>query len=159
MSVVSVVRIDAKPTGKIVSKEIISDLKKLSLVVSYIQSVVPDDAIIFLTGDLAAGKTTLAKSIVDAEGFAGVVSSPTFSLQHCYSDKLFHYDLYRIDFEQFVSLGLFEEFDRAGWHLVEWGSDELKSTLVSYGYDCYEVSIIPSADEVNRIYTIGKLDA
>jgi len=137
---------------------IVASLAELDGVVEYVSSIVPDDAIIFLTGDLASGKTTLAKSLALSRGFTGEVTSPTFSLQHCYGDRLYHYDLYRIEYEEFVSLGLFEELDRAGWHLIEWGMDKLKSALQSYGYECYEISIEPVGD-IHRQYTIGRVDA
>ncbi len=139
-------------------KTIQVSLKEIDKVVDYLTSIVLDDAIIFLTGDLASGKTTLSKSIAKARGFAGEVTSPTFSLQHCYGDELFHYDLYRIDFEEFVSIGLFEELDSAGWHLIEWGRNELKSALVSAGYNCYEVEINSETND-SRTYSIRSLNA
>ena len=69
------------------------------------------------------------------------MTSPTFSLQHCYGNDLYHYDLYRIDHEEFMQMGLFEEFDKEGWHMVEWGSDELKDFLESAGYNVAIITI------------------
>jgi len=135
-------------------KEIIADLDELNEVVTYLNATVPTSAIIFLTGNLAAGKTTLTKSIAKAKGIKSEITSPTFSLQQCYDENLFHYDLYRIENHEFMELGLFEEFDKEGWHMVEWGDDALKTFLLNAGYEVFTVSIEPF--EEKRKYTIEK---
>jgi tRNA threonylcarbamoyladenosine biosynthesis protein TsaE len=122
-------------------KELIASEDKLVLVVNYFIETVPNNAIIFLTGDLASGKTTLTRAIAKSKGIEGEVTSPTFSLQQCYDKNLFHYDLYRIENEEFMELGLFEEFDKEGWHMIEWGDDRLKAFLLSAGYEVFTVSI------------------
>jgi tRNA threonylcarbamoyladenosine biosynthesis protein TsaE len=79
---------------------------------------------VLLIGDLGAGKTTLAKGIVEGLGAANQndVSSPTFTLIHEYGDHVYHIDLYRLDTEaQVVGLGLQELLDRDAVVLVEWG--------------------------------------
>ena len=133
-------------------KEIIASLEKLDTVVAYLNEVLPDNAIIFLRGDLAAGKTTLTQAIARARGVEGDVTSPTFSLQHCYGEGLCHYDLYRLEHEEFMQMGLFEEFEKPGWHLVEWGSDALKTFLEGVGYNVVTIEIEPV--ENGRIYRI-----
>jgi len=135
-------------------KEIIASLDELNKVVSYMEEIIPSDAIVFLVGNLAAGKTTLTAKIVKSRGVEGEVTSPTFSLQQCYDDNLYHYDFYRIENAEFMELGLFEEFDKAGWHMVEWGDEALKSFLLSAGYDVFTVSITPY--EAKRKYIIEK---
>jgi len=135
-------------------KEIIADLDELDSVVRYLNDTVPTSAIIFLTGNLAAGKTTLTKSIAKAKGIESEITSPTFSLQQCYDANLFHYDLYRIENHEFMELGLFEEFDKEGWHMIEWGDDALKSFLLTAGYEVFTVQIEPF--EEKRKYTIEK---
>jgi len=137
-------------------REITSSLDELSNVVEYIQKVVPKSAIIFLDGDLASGKTTLTKEIAKYRGLEDEVTSPTFSLQQCYGGKLYHYDLYRIDYNEFMELGLFEEFDREGWHIVEWGSDKLKEFLLNAGYTLFNITITPIS-ESKRKYIIEKI--
>ena len=92
-------------------QEIIASEDELNNVVHYLNELIPKNAIVFLVGDLAAGKTTLTKRVAKIRGIDGEVTSPTFSLQQCYEGNLFHYDLYRIDNEEFMELGLFEEFD------------------------------------------------
>jgi tRNA threonylcarbamoyladenosine biosynthesis protein TsaE len=132
--------------------EILASLNELDKVVSYLSNVLPKNAILFLRGDLAAGKTTLTQAVAKAKGIDAEVTSPTFSLQQCYAEDLYHYDLYRLDHEAFMQLGLFEEFEKSGWHMVEWGSDTLKSFLEGVGYNIATVEIEPY--ENSRIYRI-----
>jgi tRNA threonylcarbamoyladenosine biosynthesis protein TsaE len=122
-------------------KEIVASLEQLDDVVHYLEEILPTSCVVFLRGDLAAGKTTLTQSIAKSRGVEGEVTSPTFSLQHCYGKDLYHYDLYRVDHEEFMQMGLFEEFDKEGWHMVEWGSDELKDFLESAGYNVAMITI------------------
>jgi len=127
-------------------KEIVASLETLDSVAAYLNEILPQDCIVFLRGDLAAGKTTLTQAIAKARGIEGEVTSPTFSLQHCYGEGLFHYDLYRLDHEEFMQMGLFEEFDKEGWHMVEWGSDELKAFLDAAGYNTALIEIEPALE-------------
>jgi len=124
-------------------KEIVASLDNIEKVSSYLNRVLPKSAIIFLIGDLASGKTTLVKAMAKLKGITNEVTSPTFSLQHCYGNRLFHYDLYRIENSHFMELGLFEEFEKGGWHIIEWGNARLKEFLLSVGYTIYTVTIIP----------------
>ncbi len=87
--------------------------------------------VVILRGDLAAGKTTFVKRAVKFLGIEDEVTSPTFSLQHCYGDRVFHYDIYNHGLEHFISLGMLEELERDGLHFVEWGDDELEEILNS----------------------------
>jgi len=137
--------------------EITVSLDELDRVVTYLQETIPPNAIIFLRGDLAAGKTTLTQAIAKARGIEAEVTSPTFSLQHCYGEGIYHYDLYRLEHEEFMALGLFEEFDREGWHLIEWGSAELEAFLLAVGYDLTMIEIEPVGQQ--RKYTIKAIHA
>jgi len=136
--------------------EITASLGELNKVVSYLNDNLPQNAIVFLRGDLAAGKTTLTQAIAKVKGITSEVTSPTFSLQQCYLGEngynLYHYDLYRLDHEEFMQMGLFEEFEKEGWHMVEWGSDELKAFLEGVGYNVVIVEIEPHLNK--RKYTI-----
>jgi len=137
--------------------EITASLNDLEKVVTYLQETIPSNAILFLRGDLAAGKTTLTQAVAKARGIEGVVTSPTFSLQHCYGKGIYHYDLYRLEHEEFMALGLFEEFEKEGWHLIEWGSEALKAFLLGVGYTLYQIEIEPHAE--SRRYMIRQIDA
>lgn len=85
----------------------------------------PRRAVVLLTGNLGAGKTTLAKGIVSALGAAQPedVTSPTFTLIHEYGGgRVYHVDLYRLErAEEVARLGLEEIFDRDAVVLIEWG--------------------------------------
>ena len=137
-------------------KEIEASLEDLDKVVRYIDEVLPQNAIVFLRGDLASGKTTLTQAIAKEKGIFGDITSPTFSLQQCYEgsdgNSLYHYDLYRLTYDEFMQMGLFEEFEKSGWHMVEWGSDELRAFLQNVGYSVTTIEIEPYNN--SRIYKI-----
>ncbi|MEA1892707.1 MAG: tRNA (adenosine(37)-N6)-threonylcarbamoyltransferase complex ATPase subunit type 1 TsaE [Campylobacterota bacterium] len=91
------------------------------------------NGVIILQGDLASGKTTFTKQLALYLGVEDDVTSPTFSLQQCYGDRMFHYDMYNHGLEHFISLGMLEELDKDGLHLIEWGDDKLVEILDSAG--------------------------
>jgi tRNA threonylcarbamoyladenosine biosynthesis protein TsaE len=83
----------------------------------------PQD-VIFLKGELGAGKTTLARSIITALNPHIIsVPSPTFSLVQIYEisqGNLWHFDLYRIKhIEEVFELAIEEAFS-SGISLIEW---------------------------------------
>jgi tRNA threonylcarbamoyladenosine biosynthesis protein TsaE len=90
-----------------------------------IAATLPKRAVVLLIGNLGAGKTTLAKGIINGLGAAEPedVTSPTFTLIHEYGEgRAYHIDLYRLDrSEQVATLGLDEIFDREAVVLIEWG--------------------------------------
>ena len=97
--------------------------------------------VVILKGDLAAGKTTLVKAVVKALGVNDEVTSPTFSLQQCYGDAIYHYDMYNHGLDHFLSLGMLEELDKDGLHFVEWGDEQLQKILESAGIDTLVIEI------------------
>ncbi len=99
------------------------------------------NGVIILRGDLAAGKTTFVKKMVKFLGIDEEVTSPTFSLQHCYGKSVFHYDMYNQGLEHFISLGMLEELERDGLHFVEWGDDALAKILNSAGINIITIDI------------------
>ena len=99
------------------------------------------NGVIVLRGDLAAGKTTFVKALAKYLDYTDDVTSPTFSLQQCYGDKLFHYDIYNHGLEHFISLGMLEELEKPGLHFIEWGSDNLVDILKSAGIEVMTIKI------------------
>ena len=82
-------------------------------------------ALVLLSGDLGAGKTTLTKGIASGLHAAKEedVTSPTFTLVHRYEGeaRVYHVDLYRIgDAHDFETLGLEDVFSENAIVLVEW---------------------------------------
>jgi len=81
-------------------------------------------AVIYLRGDLGAGKTTFARAYIHALGFTGYVKSPSYGLLETYAvggQKVLHLDLYRIeDPEELEYLALRDLFDHESLLLVEW---------------------------------------
>ena len=111
------------------------------------------NGVIIKRGDLAAGKTTLVKNIAKKLGYLEDVTSPTFSLQQCYGDKIFHYDIYNHGVEHFISLGMLEELDKEGLHFIEWGDEKLIELLESVGIETMVIDIEKISDK-QREYTV-----
>ncbi|WP_457592252.1 tRNA (adenosine(37)-N6)-threonylcarbamoyltransferase complex ATPase subunit type 1 TsaE [Hydrogenimonas sp.] len=127
-----------------------ASLEELRSVAETIKRSVPENAVIFLRGDLAAGKTTLAKALAEVLGYKEAVTSPTFSIQQVYGDRLYHYDLYQCPNEKFMAMGLLESLEEPGWHLVEWGDEALRTMLREYGFDTAVVEITQKEDGGRR---------
>ena len=106
--------------------------------------------VVILKGDLAAGKTTLVKEMAKKLGLSDDVTSPTFSIQQCYGDKCFHYDIYNHGIRHFISLGMLEELEKEGLHFIEWGDEELQKLLVSAGIDTMIIDIEKISDDARE---------
>ena len=80
--------------------------------------------VIWLEGDLGAGKTTLVRGLLRAAGETGPVKSPTYTLVevHVVSGlNFYHFDFYRFNqAEEYLDAGLDEYFSGSGICLVEW---------------------------------------
>ncbi len=79
---------------------------------------------ILFYGDMGVGKTTLIKAIVKALGGKDNVTSPTFSLVNEYevtNDKVYHFDLYRIEDEvEIFDIGIEDYLYSGHWVFIEW---------------------------------------
>ncbi len=88
--------------------------------------------VVFLEGELGAGKTTLARGCLRALGAAGPIRSPTYTLIEPYQldgRDLLHMDLYRLRSpDELEGLGLDDYSPQRSWWLIEWpaqGGDRL----------------------------------
>jgi tRNA threonylcarbamoyladenosine biosynthesis protein TsaE len=122
-------------------------------IASHLQKIIKNkNMVVLLRGDLASGKTTFVKSFVATMGCDDLVTSPTFSLQSCYGDNIFHYDVYNKTLGEFISLGMIEEFEKEGIHFIEWGDEALEKLLDEYGFQ--HITITIKKLEEMREYTI-----
>ncbi|MCI2235595.1 MULTISPECIES: tRNA (adenosine(37)-N6)-threonylcarbamoyltransferase complex ATPase subunit type 1 TsaE [Helicobacter] len=99
--------------------------------------------IYLLKGDLASGKTTLVKAMVQYLGNSSVVTSPTFLLAQDYGEGIYHYDIYQKNLEELLEIGFLEELEKEGWHFIEWGDEKLAKILKQIGMDFKSIEILP----------------
>ncbi len=80
--------------------------------------------VLYLSGDLGSGKTTLARGLIRALGHAGPIKSPTYALVEVYelsSIHLYHFDFYRFkNQEEWEDSGFREYFGPDALSIVEW---------------------------------------
>ncbi|MDH4216072.1 MAG: tRNA (adenosine(37)-N6)-threonylcarbamoyltransferase complex ATPase subunit type 1 TsaE [Gallionella sp.] len=85
--------------------------------------------VIYLHGDLGAGKTTLVRGVLNALGYSGRVKSPTYTLvepYHAAGFDLRHFDLYRLhDEDEWEAAGFRDEFDGNNIFFIEWPKNAL----------------------------------
>ncbi len=106
------------------SRIILADEAATNAIAARLAATLQPGLMIYLRGDLGAGKTTLVRALLQTLGHTGRVKSPTYTLLERYQAgglNLLHFDLYRFrDAEEWESSGFRDEFDGHNVCLVEW---------------------------------------
>lgn len=102
----------------------VPDARQQEALGGMISAEAPAAFIVYLEGDLGAGKTTLVRGYLRGLGYQGNVKSPTFTLLEPYElgeRAVYHLDLYRLaDPGELEYLGLRDLLARDATLLIEW---------------------------------------
>ena len=95
-------------------------------------AVLSPGAVVAYRGGLGMGKTAFTRGLARGLGYAGRVTSPTFTIVNEYEGgrlPLFHFDMYRLaDAEELFDIGWEDYLDRGGVCAVEW-SEQVAEAL------------------------------
>lgn len=110
--------------------------------------------IVFLTGEIGAGKTTFTKYFVQACGLYDEVYSPTFSIENRYETKkglIIHFDLYRMQEEvELDMIGFYDTLNEDATTLIEW-ADKFSIEKYIKNYKIVNFKVI---DNNSRLITV-----
>lgn len=101
---------------------IISDEKAMEDFGSKLGHILRAGDVVYLSGELGAGKTTLVRGAARGMGFPGRVTSPTFTIMNIYQTDppIYHFDFYRLENNDLGDLGLEDFLEKEGIAFIEW---------------------------------------
>lgn len=129
------------PTNKSISLQFtLADEAATFTLAAQLAPLIPAGCIIFLYGQLGAGKTTFTRGLLRAWQYQGKVKSPTYTLVEPYTVsafEVFHFDLYRLHHpEELQHIGIAEYFSKQSVCIIEWPEKGL-SALPKPDLACY----------------------
>ena len=130
---------------------------QLTKAVYALRSFSGEQKVVFLHGDLGAGKTTFVKEFVKSIAPNEIVSSPTYSLVNEYqvskNEKIFHIDLYRLnDSYEAQEIGIEDYLDSGHYCFIEWPS------VIEHLVDQAIVVRIETMEDNSRKFQFGMLN-
>ena len=118
-------------------------------------SVLAEDDVVYLLGELGAGKTTLVRGVARGLGYPGRVTSPTFTLMNIYATDplIYHFDFYRLENSDMEDLGLDDYLECGGISLLEW--PQVGQELLPQEALWLEIELIDNDYERSRMVNIS----
>jgi tRNA threonylcarbamoyladenosine biosynthesis protein TsaE len=120
-----------------------------------LSSVLTPPLVIFLHGQLGAGKTTLVRGVMRGLGFMGRVKSPTYALVEVYAVSrlnLYHFDFYRLsDPDEWHEAGFRDTMNAEAICLIEWPEKALGARL-SLPIADVELTLSPAPNDSRLIH-------
>jgi len=113
-----------------------------------------DNCAVLLYGEMGAGKTYFTKGIARGLSITSEITSPTFALVNEYDNKLFHFDLFRINSaDDLYSIGFYDFIGR-GVIVCEWSENvpDLENEFDVF----YKVEIIKKGENEREIHVTAR---
>jgi tRNA threonylcarbamoyladenosine biosynthesis protein TsaE len=140
---------------------LLQDEKQMQLLAAKFAKFISKSNLIYLSGDLGAGKTTFVRYVLNSLGVYQSIKSPTYTLVEQYETKdyfIYHFDLYRIsDPNELIFMGFYDYLDKDAICFIEWpekGKDVLPeedlNILFSYAQNNSRIVKFESKSEVGK---------
>lgn len=124
-------------------------------------SILKQNNVIVLTGELGSGKTKFVEGFLEFFGLENEISSPTFTIVNEYKKNeinIYHFDVYRLeDSSEFYEIGG-EEYFSSGICLIEWGEIIEDALPKDYIHIIFEKDVNDENKRILNIQTNGNYD-
>lgn len=126
-----------------------------------IASILKQNNVIVLTGELGSGKTKFVEGFLEFFGLENEISSPTFTIVNEYKNddiNIYHFDVYRLeDSSEFYEIGG-DEYFSSGICLIEWGEIIEDVLPKDYIHIIFEKDVNDENKRILNIQTNGNYD-